>query len=258
MENGTNLVSFRVIGLRVEKHIDTYDDLDYQECWIESERHLVFIKPLKNNAFWSRNIYCVQLEDMIGPCGSGYCMSSWGCMDIHLVDEIGPLTHKPIGDIQFDAYISDEDMKTGNIKWIEPVQKQDKDEECSWCPEGFCMDIDQFGDVFAWSGDGGDSYYPCGGVWVNFDLFEELPRAMKKRPVWIFKGASGLGKSTIASFVNDQYRVFETDSVNALPDELWYDVIVLGNRSGFSINEIKTRLVGDPEIIVVDFAKEEK
>lgn len=44
---------------------------------------------------------------------------------------------------------------------------------------------------------------------VNFceEMFEKTPRMMEKRPVWIFAGASGLGKSTIGDSWSSRGRL---------------------------------------------------
>lgn len=80
-------------------------------------------------------------------------------------------------------------------------------------------------------------------------------RIKEKRPVWIFKGGSGLGKSYISSFCRDFKNIYETDCSESLPDVIYSDIIVLGNKYKFSEDEIKLRLFGECEVIIVDFNK---
>ena len=77
---------------------------------------------------------------------------------------------------------------------------------------------------------------------------------MEKRPVWIFSGVSGAGKSTIATMIRESgLEVYETDSCDELPEVITASVVVLGNRNRFLIGDLKDRLFGDPKVILVNF-----
>lgn len=91
-------------------------------------------------------------------------------------------------------------------------------------------------------------------------MFEKTPRIMKKRPVWIFAGGSGLGKSTIGRFLELQGKVvYETDSDLRLPNIIMADVIVAGNRNkSLSIDDICARLPDGVEPIFVEFSLAEE
>ena len=78
---------------------------------------------------------------------------------------------------------------------------------------------------------------------------------MKKRPVWIFKGCSGLGKTSLAIQLENE-DVYDTDISSKLPECITESIVVLGNKYGHTLEDIKTRLFGNPEIILVDFSKE--
>ena len=97
---------------------------------------------------------------------------------------------------------------------------------------------------------------------VNFceEMFEKTPRMMEGRPVWIFTGASGLGKSTIGRFLELQGKViYETDSDQRLPNVIMADVIVAGNRNkGLAIDDICARLPDGVESIFVEFSLAEE
>lgn len=80
---------------------------------------------------------------------------------------------------------------------------------------------------------------------------------MDKRPVWIFKGDSGLGKSYIAGIIANSDRVktvYETDAHEKL-DTIEADIIVVGNKYEHSFEEIESKIKGEHEIIYVDFSK---
>ena len=76
---------------------------------------------------------------------------------------------------------------------------------------------------------------------------------MSERPVWIFKGLSGLGKSSLAA--ESGKKVFETDSVEKLPNKIWADVVVIGNKHNFSLKAIKQRLPNGTKPILVHFSE---
>lgn len=91
---------------------------------------------------------------------------------------------------------------------------------------------------------------------VNTELFERTARAMPGRPVWIFTGASALGKSTIGMLLSSSGKeVYETDASDNLPEVIWADVIVSGRRrGGFPLEEIKKRLPDGVKPILVNFS----
>lgn len=210
------------------------------------------------------NIYCknegevgifkISLMQTYGPCGSGYCMSSYGSMSIHHVRNSNfTYTHKYTGPELIEGSILYYE-ETDKFVIVHDIPHEDEDED-----RGYYCDWDEINEVFKYSSVGLDEYYPSGGIEINFDYFEEIPRAMKARPVYILVGPSGLGKSTLAECFNGEYTVFETDSVDELPECIAADVIVVGNRSKWTVNDIKDRVWkddDDPDIIVVSFKKE--
>ena len=88
------------------------------------------------------------------------------------------------------------------------------------------------------------------------EMFEKTPRIMEGRPVWIFAGDSGLGKSTIGRFLELQGKiVYETDSDQRLPNVIMADVIVAGNRNkSLTIEDVCSRLPEGVEPIFVEFS----
>lgn len=92
------------------------------------------------------------------------------------------------------------------------------------------------------------------------EMFEKTPRMMEKRPVWIFAGGSGLGKSTIGRFLELQGKIiYETDSNQRLPNMIMADVIVAGNRNkSLTIDDICARLPDEVEPIFVEFSLAEE
>lgn len=85
-----------------------------------------------------------------------------------------------------------------------------------------------------------------------FKLVKNI-RNIDKRPVWIFYGNSGLGKSYLASLIFEQKSIYETDSSNILPDIIYSDIIVVGNKYKYSLEEIKNRIYGNTKVIEVNF-----
>ena len=121
----------------------------------------------------------------------------------------------------------------------------------------FC--IDSYGEE-----NGGDDYYPNGFYTVNMDLFRKNIRAKDKRPVWIFKGDSGAGKSFIGNALsnadsNVPFVTFETDMYKELPEKfpLKVNVIIMGNKYKHSLDDVKARIHFDHELTVVNFSLEE-
>ena len=169
--------------------------------------------------------YEAKIYEEHGDCPSGWCAASWGYINYSKVDSFVGNTHMPIKKLMFVA----------NEKEGTDVQN----------------------DIFTVDYDGGDYWYPCGFVEMHEELFKETPRLKEKRPVWIFKGHSGLGKSYLAGIINDSQRnktVYETDAHSEL-EKINEDIIVLGNKYDYSVADVESMIQGEHETIVVDFSK---
>jgi hypothetical protein len=212
----------KIIGLRVEKYIGkevSGHNCDFEYKDAEFEKHII-LGLLEDN----RKVE-IELRYEEGECGSGWCTASYGIMDVKVVDKFNGYTHKPKNEILIDD--------------IEPFDE-----------------IDEVNNhVFHCSYDGGDGYYPSGGYSVNMELFKPNGREKRNRPTYIFKGESGIGKSTLASKFNDDLVVFETDAYDNLPEIIIADVIVLGNRHKYTIDDIKQK-VENTELVFCSFTLE--
>lgn len=235
-----------VVGMRKELFVDSLPgEYAFDERKGENEKCILFCVTAEGRA-----TFTITLTTMYDWCGSGYTTASWGAIDYDEVKSFGPATHLPkdrkilIESLKYDASkssINECIIYTGEI---EP----DKDE---WEPHDYKTN------VFTVSVDGFDSYYPSGYASVDEDLFVECPRAMKQRPVWIFNGASGTGKSTIGHILSENGKtVYETDSANNghLHKEIWADVIVVGNKwTNVTVDEVKKHLPEGVTAIDVTF-----
>ena len=231
-------MKLKIVGLRVEKFINKFvsgHNCDFTYYPAEDEKYTIFVRDVDRPSCK----YAIRLKNEYGECGSGWCTASWGsCVVEYLYDSepFGPFNYIPIDDGIFEAEI---DWNHGN-----PILRSNTDGD--YDPDFKC-------DYFSWDEVGGDGYYPSGGVFVNLEKFKELPRGMKKRPVWIFYGDSGLGKSTLAKDLTEERQIYETDSSETLPDEIVADIVVIGNKYKFTIDEVKQHLFGDPMVIPVEF-----
>lgn len=215
-------MKLKVHSLRIE-HIRTYNDRD--DDFEDNSKYIL-------NCISENNLkYEVSLWTVYGDCPSGWCSASWGHCDVRHVNSFIGSTHKPIKDLSFEIETTEGDF-----------------EDTIYNAEN---------DVFYVDDDGDDCWYPSGGVGITEELFTETNRAMDKRPVWIFKGDSGLGKSYIAGIIANSDRaktVYETDAHEEL-ETIEADIIVVGNKYDHSLEEIESKIKGEHEIIYVDFSK---
>ena len=222
----------KIVGLLVKKIVNDYcegHNCDFTYEKIEDEEYVLMCEDIFHiNEYGEEyhNKYEITLRSEYGECGSGWTTASYGFADIEPVDNFRPWNYKPKQQIILEN-ISIKEMNS---------------------PDFSC-------EYFQWSYDGGDRYYPTGYIEIDLTCFEELPRNMKKRPVWIFKGYSGLGKTSLAIQLENE-DVYDTDISSKLPECITESVVVLGNKYGHTLEDIKTRLFGNPEIILVDFSKE--
>lgn len=216
------LQRYDVLGLRVEKYVG--DSVDGHNCDFEYTPEVFERYVLLLTGFYGKK-YELSLCESEGECGSGWCTASFGHIDLKEVNDFAGWTHKINEKTTIEFDIGDEEIDT---------------------------------EVFSYSDDGGDSYYPHGYVHVNLELFTAFPeRIFDKRPVLIFHGESCTLKSHLAALSGKS--VLELDSLETA-DELPYciieDIIVIGNRHKFDIDEVKSRIFGDVEIIDVKFTKD--
>lgn len=234
-----NKGTIKVLGLSVEKFLSTYETDETGEVTDEDTRYNLFVEDLAN-----KNKYVMHLETRSGSCGSGWCPAKYGNIKIEKLEKDVPISHIPLQ----PTIINDLSINPETLEIDKEIFQHD-DEGAN----------NIHNNVFSFSDVGGDIYYPTGYATVNMEAFMPLERAMDARPVWILEGGSGLGKSTLASHLQD-LNVFETDSVDILPDKIVADVVVLGNRSGFTADEIAKRLFGYPDVnvIAVNFTQPSK
>lgn len=244
-----------VVGMRKEMFVDMGPGSDYFMCDeepIENEMYVLFCVTCKG-----RVKFTIDLSESYGWCGSGYTTASWGKMRFTRVNSFGPATHIPKGrKIKIEGAIYD-DSRTSideclNFSSIHDELDEDDDEY------NFYEENDIITNVFSFSSDGGDGYYPRGHVHVREELFNKLSRAFDKMPVWILNGTSGTGKSTFG-YILEEYgkTVYETDSANngKLPDEIWADVIVVGNKwKNVTVEEVEKHLPENCKAVSVKFS----
>lgn len=246
-----------VVGMRVEKFIgtravtegdDAYYNCDTEEC--NDEKFILFC--LVKSPYEYKKLFTITLFARRGWCGSGYTTASWGNMKIKEVDDFGPFTHAP----KDGKKIKLENAYYDYGLCFEKVTVPESDEDDADGIDDW-HDEDIHNNVFVLSKDGGDKYYPSGYVNVNMNLFTECKRAFEDRPVWIFFGESAAGKSTLAYYLSENKVVFETDSLDdgKLPDTIWADIIVVGNKYNITVQDIAPHLPEGTEIISVNFMK---
>ena len=155
-----------------------------------------------------------------GECPSGWTTAQWAEHQLLEVSHFGAMTH----------LINNECKKT--ILYDQAKLKY----QCEY---------------FSYSYDGDDRWYPEGQIYVNMEKFKKF-RGFDRHPVWVFTGQSGLGKSFLAHHLSKMI-IFETDSVDQLPNEITADIVVLGNKHKYSKTELEKRIEG--ELIYVEFTK---
>lgn len=235
----------RIVGLRVERHVDRITEkvgkeILYKEAELE---HHIICGILEDN----RHVE-IHLNRRWGECPSGWTTAVWGIMKIKVVNSFNGFTHIPKETIIVDDI-------DPNIKWPHYVRHQIK--RTSNTPKylgeaSSDSDIDDeialiSNSVFMVSYDGCDKWYPAGNYSVKMDLFEATPRFKKIRPVWLLSGPSGTGKSFLTGKMHN-ITVYETDCSDTLPVTISEQVIVLGNKYQYTVDEVKSRIFGYPNV----------
>lgn len=258
---------FSLKGLKVIHYVDSYDKYDEKikrdkTYYVEKRQYILTLEAQDDETRKMIQASSLQISMWTHDheCYSGYCMSKTAEVDITRHLTIPGFTHLP------------------HPQYKDVVFRVDLDVP-------YCMDISlhenepqmdehttKIGDVilFSFSRDGGDDYYPQGHVYINMDMFTTTPRAMEKRPTYIYYGESGIGKSYLASLASlanqneSRYDanvksnqpkkvVFETDRYRHLPNFIYADIIVLGNKNKFSKEFVAKRIPKSSTPIFVHF-----
>lgn len=100
-------------------------------------------------------------------------------------------------------------------------------------------------------------WYPNANIQIKFDNWIDTKRGKDKKQIYIFKGPSAIGKSYIANSTN--LEVFETDGRPLNELNISFDIIVVGNKHGYTtrniISEFKEDNLKNIEFILVGFKK---
>lgn len=234
--------TFNLIGCRIEYDLDqTYENDDYE--WTNVPHYILTLVGR-----WQK-YYEIELHESYSK---DYYVTTCGHCDLRRVRNIN-ITHEVKGRpiFKLPRFIEGHDIRTLKFGEGFSILEEDKHGNQYICING----------IFEADYDGGHYWYPQGYVKVNMELFKEPNRRQKdKRPVWLFKGGSGLGKTYLANLIGDSNfnkTIYDTDTNTELPDAITSEIIVLGNRYEFKIEDIKERIPSDYELIIVDFSKDE-
>lgn len=229
----SSTTEFTIIGLKLHYFIgdDVYDSGQPRFTYFkkEIERYVICLTR-KIGKSLNPDMYELTLYESYGECYSGWTTATWGNYSLSRVNAFGAMTHV----INTPTTIT---VELNNDKF----------------PNTYSCD------VFDYSASGVDDYYPSGSVNVNMACFNATGRGFSKHPVWIFSGSSNLGKSYVAQMVyrayddEDQFTVFETDSCAELPDTIYADIVVVGNKYNVDLEILKTKIMGEP--IYVNFSR---
>lgn len=224
-----------VVGANHNFYIDkevTGSNCDFDYINAEFNSNTIFFIAENNDK------YALKLWLEEGECGSGWCAASYGFAELTMVK----------GAFQGINLLPTKKMTVdmNELLKFKDIGMEGKVILCNEDNDEICIADDT----------GGDDYYPSGGFYFNDKLFHKTPRTIKTRRTYIVKGPGGIGKSFLTKSITD-LKVYETDIDTKLPDTLIYDVVVLGNRSGFSVEDIKNKLNLDTtEVVVVDMKYE--
>lgn len=241
---------FVLKGLKVIYFVDKYEhegtNYDEGEQYVltfeakdEETKKLFGTDVLQISLWWEKQ----------DSCYSGYCVSTRGNVSITRYNLYKGFTHIPKPEYANVDIKLDIDNASLELKGREHFTGQHT-----------TMIGDQY--LFEFSEDGRDDYYPSGFVRVNLEgVFNATPRAMEKRPTYIYYGESGIGKSHLAHLIEheDDDRpdkiIFETDQseLPKYPNHIYADIIVLGNKHKYSKEDIAQLIPPTSNPIFVHF-----
>lgn len=215
---------FNLHGIRTFTHIDRAWNQDNGEE-ISTDYIAIVSTDIKKEGYERSDtlFYEVYFSNEFSECGSGYCPATWG-------DLVGYKQVDKVLDVHYKPTLPSENMI---CRFLYETNNNDWSSFKSWKLE---LILKPGYPVLQSSGDGGDSYYPSGCSNFDMEFFEATERLPEKHRVYIFTGASGLGKSYLG---NQLSEYLETDTLKELPVNLSISNIILGNKHGWNIGQIK-------------------
>lgn len=226
---------FVLKGLKVIYFVDKYEHegTNYDEG---TQYVLTFeAKDEETRKLFGTNVLQISMWEKQDSCYSGYCVATTCNVSMRRYRLYHGFTHLPKPEYANVEIKFDIDSVSLKLR----VQNKLSGKHTT-------MIGDQF--LFEFSEDGNDEYYPSGFVRVNMEgIFNATPRAMEKRPTYIYYGESGIGKSHVAHLIEHDYEewepskvIFETDQseLPKYPNHIYADIIVLGNKHKYSKEDI--------------------
>ena len=194
------------------------------------KKHRIYVKR-------RNSISCIMLSLLNTESYSGWCPATSAIIKLKYVEPFAhmPFTHVPVKHLTIPN-IGEDDLKSEN--------------EDRYGNQG----IEIKNKVFSFSEYGGDAYYPNGSYDINWNLFDKTPRYKDKRVVYVLTGESGIGKTYLANHLKGN-EVYETDMATTLPECIYADVVVLGNRSAFTIEQVKEKIFQPADIVICTMTK---
>jgi hypothetical protein len=236
---------YEFIGIHEFKYVDQTESFGSKEV----SRYYIYLSAISDGY---KQVYQLIGYNSFQDCSSSYVLSSYGWLS-----EITPF-NKPLPPLHYT-------LKNGVNSLVRLIERkpdfEDYEETFDYNPNPLDVYRLQNTDdivIMSCSHSGSDTfgYYPEGYCLINSSIDVLVPscRTKKKRPIYIFKGESGIGKSFIASHL-DLLDTYETDLSQHIPDNISdYHVIVVGNKYPNQYTEIQSLLKKhDIEIVNVDF-----
>ena len=153
--------NLRFIGMNVKLQ-STWDDCSsFPEEYEKNTRlaYIIYAEEIKENSYENKEIYRIEAIDDYGMCGSGYTTASWGTLEVTKVDYVD----------EYNLIITPEE----NLE-IRMERTEDEFEKEEFHLNIIDIDKDIVPLKVVCDYDGGDSYYPMGGVYITTDKNEYL------------------------------------------------------------------------------------
>lgn len=198
----------------------------------------LYLKDLETNDIYDFSFWT---ED--GWCGSGYTTATWGCYEFtKCVNKHVPMIFN---------YVYTKPDKTVLL---------DIDDNGRLAID---LDVcDSFGNpIISVDYDGGDSYYPCGGIGFDETYFRKVRGTDEvRRKVFIFTGPSGIGKSYLTANLigGNDYDLFDTDEQEIKDNTtITATYIVIGQKRPYPIDDVVKHVYDheDTDVVVVNMEK---
>lgn len=226
------MINIEIVGLKEYKYIRENKDVRFRRFKNISTKHLIYGKVAVTTRWGEKLLKNVEilLEIVDEMCQYGFCIASFGIVSIKFVEYFDYFTHVPKKPMDITLPLK---IRFNHAIYFHTDPKYNY----------------MNNEAFEFSSLGTDKFIPSGFYKINYQAFEKTEYYKENRIVFILKGSNEIDTAIFSKKLNNMI-IYKTSSATQLPEEIFEDVILISDESIFTIDDVKSKIYGEAEIII--------